>query len=131
MALFDFTAEDVARGTLLQPGWVIAEVKEVKDDTTKAGEVCTKVSLTALDGVDDAGESAPNVPLYTQFMPRYPSFAINFANALGAGIGKSGKAGVNITQETCGGKRLKVYVKRTEYLGQFKNEVADYRPLDS
>ncbi len=131
MALFDFTAEDVARCTLLQPGWVIADVKKVEDALTKADEPCVKVTLLALDGIDDSGEIAPNVPLYTQFMPRYPSFAISFANALGANIGKNGKAGVNITQETCGGKRLRVYVKRTEYQGQFKNEVADYRPLDS
>ena len=131
MALFDFTAEDVARSTLLQPGWVIAEVKEVKDSSTKAGETCVKISLVALDGLDDAGEAAPNVPLYTQFMPQYPSFAINFMNALGAGIGKTGKAGIQMNQATCGGKKLKVYVKRGEYNGVFKNEVADYRPLDS
>jgi hypothetical protein len=131
MALFDITAEDVARGTLLAPGWYIVEVKDVKDDVTKKGESCVKVTLTALDGKDDAGEDAPSVPLYTQFMPMYPSFVINFLNALGANIGKTGKANLEVSNATCQGKKLKVYVKRSEYNGQFKNEVADYRPLDS
>ena len=131
MALFNITAEDVARGTLLQPNWYVAEITKCEDDKTKGGDDCVNVYMKALDGVDEEGNSAPNVPVFRNFMPKYPSFAINFLNALGANIGKQGKSDLNISDETCKGKRLKVYIKRGEYNGKGTNEVADFKPLDA
>lgn len=133
MALFDITAEvaaeQAARGTLLQPGWYTAEITKVDDEaTTKAGDAMVKVDMKALDGVDSEGNASPGVKLYTNFMPAYPGFIIPFANALGAKVGKEGKK-VAIDKNLVG-RKLKVYVIRSEYKGRSGNEVADYRPVD-
>ena len=131
MALFDFTAEDVARGAILQPAWYNLQVKKVEDGIAKSsGKPKVDVHLVCMDGKDHEGNDVPNVPLQVTFSPEYPSFAINFCNALGAGIGKDGKKGVNITPDLVG-KRLMGYVKNDQYEGRTVNKVADYRPTGS
>lgn len=132
MALFDITPEDVARGTLVRPGWYPAEVTKVEDGLSKSkGKPKTDVHFKILEAEDHQGEKVNGVPAVTTFSPEYPSFAINFLNALGANIGKDGKTGVNLSDDTAKGKRLMIYIKNDEYEGKMNNKVADYRPLDS
>ena len=131
MAQFDFTPEDVARGTILAPGWYTLEVTKVEDGVTKTkGEQRSLVSLKVLDGKDHEGNDAPGVLVFAQFMPAYPGFAVKFCNALGAGIGKEGKAGIQIDDNLVG-QRLQGYVKNKTYEDRMQNTVEDYRPLDS
>jgi len=130
MALFDFTPEDVARGAILQPGWYTLEVKKVEDGIAKSsGNPKVTVTFSCLDGKDHDGNDAVGVPLVTTFSPGAPGFAIDFCNALGANIGKEGKAGIRIDMESCGGKRLQGFVKNDVYEGKTQNKVDGYRPI--
>jgi len=134
MALFDFSpevvAEQVARGTLLQPGWYTIEIATVEDDVTKKGDKITNLTCKVLDGLDMDGKSVTGVKLYANFMPDWPAFAIPFVNALGAKIGMEGKKGIKIDKDLVG-RKLRAYVIRGEYKGKGTNEIADYRPLDA
>lgn len=129
MGLFDVTPEDFARGTIVEPGWYPAEVVKVEDKPTKDGKPASWVSLKLIEAISSTGENVQNVPLQPIcFLPAYPSFIIPFLNALGAGIGKGGAKGLEVTQASLGGKKLQVYVKNTIFDGRMKNEVGDYRP---
>jgi len=131
MALFDFTAEDVARGTVLQPGWYPIEVKKVEDGIAKStGKPKVTISFVCLEGTASDGSLVQNVPLASTFSPEYPSFIINFAKACGAEIPKQGLKGLRIDDETLKGKKLSGYVKNQEYEGRTVNNLADYRPLE-
>jgi len=105
------------------------EITKVEDGIAKSsGKPKTTVSFKCLDGKDHEGNDAPGVPLITTFSPEAPGFAINFCNALGAGIGKEGKAGIRIDQSIVGNK-LRGFVKNEVYEGRTTNKVADYQPL--
>jgi len=132
MALFDFApeviAEATARGTLLKPGWYNVEIFSVDDEAkSKKGEDMTKVVFNCLDARDNDDNLVPGVKLFTQFMPLYPAFAINFVNALGANLGKEGKKGIKIDKSLIG-KKLRVFVVRGMYEGKSNNQIEDYRP---
>ena len=132
MALFDFTPEDVARGAVLQPGWYPLEVKKVEDGIAKtSGKPKVDVHFTVLQAIDASGSEISGVPIVNTFSPEYPSFALSFVNAIGGNVGKEGKKGINISNETCQGKRLLGYVKNDQYEGRTLNKLADFRPLDS
>jgi len=129
MVVFDFTAEDVARGSILSPGWYTLEVSKVEDGIAKSsGNPKTTVSFKCLDGKDHEGNDVAGVPLTTTFSPGAPGFAIDFCNALGANIGKEGKAGVKIDSSIVG-QKLRGFVKNEVYEGKTQNKVDGYQPL--
>ncbi len=135
MGLFDITAEDIARGTLVKPGWYGFTVKNVEDlpaqkqkDPTQTVMV-THVSMTLDNALNDAGENVGPVPVKATFPSNAPGMAINFLNAFGENIGKAGKEHVEISNERHRGKKAKVYIKRGEYLGRSTNNCEDFMKL--
>lgn len=130
MAMFDVSAEDVARGTLIKPGWYPFTVKGVEDKPgkDKPSTTVSHVSMILDKVEDDAGNVVENVPLMAYFPDTNPGGAIAFLNAFGEGIGKSGKSNVEIGEKHVG-LRAQVYVKRGEYQGRATNNAADFRPL--
>ena len=129
MGLFDVTPEDVAMGTVLQPGWYETEVSTVEDKPAKTdGSAGTMVRFKVLNGIDKDGNAAGPVTVSTYFSSKAPGRVIPFATALGMVIPKEGKKGIPITQEALGGKRLGVYVKQEIYQNRPVNSVADFRP---
>lgn len=130
MATFEISAEDVARGTLLKPGWYPFRVKSVEDKPGKDKPSTTVAHVTMVieKAEDDSGEVVENVPLMAYFPDTNPSGAIQFCNAFGENIGKGGKSGVEIGDKHVG-LRAEVFVKRGEYQGRGTNNAADFRPL--
>lgn len=130
MGLFDISPEDVARGTLLQPGWYPGLISKVVDKpATTDGTNVSHVSISIMEALDHSGAAVQNVPVLATFSVKAPGSAINFLNALGANIGKDGKKGVDISDATCKGKRVKVYIKNDTYDGRTLNKCADFAPL--
>lgn len=130
MALFDVTPEDVARGTILQPGWYPAVVSKTEDRPAKTdGSNVTFVTLRLLEARDSDGNGVSNVNVVATFSVKAPGSIINFANALGNKIGKDGKKGVEISDRTCKDRKVSVYVKNDVYEGRTINKVADFKPL--
>ena len=130
MGLFDITPEDVARGTLLQPGWYPGVIKQVTDKpATTDGTNVSHVGITILEALDHSGAAVQNVPVLATFSVKAPGSAINFLNALGANIGKEGKKSVDLSDATCKGKKVSVYIKNDIYDGRTLNKCADFKPM--
>lgn len=132
MTLFTFDAEDVVRGTLLKTGWYPLEVTKVEEGIAKSsGNPKVTVSFRCLEGEREPdGEKVTGVPLFTTFSPSAPGFAMAFFKALGAGDIKAGTS-LNLSDETCKGKKVEGYVIQDQYEGKTNNKIADYRPISS
>lgn len=122
--LLDVTAEDVASGKLVQPGWYAVEVTRVEDKPSKNDP--NKTVAHVRFKIIEKGEFE-NVPLMAYFSE--PWAIVGFANALGANIGKEGKKGIEISERTLKGKKLRAQVIRGEYQGRPTNNIQDYMPL--
>jgi hypothetical protein len=133
MALFDITAEDVARGTLVKPGWYSFTVKSLDEKPAKQQKDPTQsvtvlhVGLLLDNAKNDEGADVGPVPVKATFPSNAPSMIINFANAFGAGIGKEGKK-IEVDDKYIG-KRAKVYIKRGQYEGRVTNNCDDFMKL--
>ena len=132
MALFDFSPEDVAGGTILQPGWYPLEITKVEDKNSKAGNPMTVVYMKCLEGFSADGSPVQNVRVNpVNFVAAYPSFAVSFARAVGVVFEPGQKKSVPFTQESLGGKKVMGFVKNEIYEARTQNVVADYKPMGS
>ena len=132
MGLFDFSAEDVAGGTILQPGWYPLEITKVEDKVSKQGNDMTVVYMKCLEGVSSTGDTVSGVRVNpVNFVKTAPFFAVAFAKAIGVEFTKDGKKGVDFSQSTLLGKKVIGYVKNDIYEGRTQNVVADYKPFGS
>lgn len=122
---FNFTKEDIARGTLVSPGeWYTVKISSYKDAVARTdGSKLAKFTADILDG------EFKDVKLYWQFSEKAPGFAIPFAEAL---TGQKVQEGddLDMGQNTVG-KELQVYVVRGEYNGKPQNNVDGFRPIPS
>ena len=122
--LFKFTEEDLAMGKLVEPGWWPTVVHKVTDTSDKEGADLCKIQLKIRKEGDSNG-----VLLFTQFSEKGIGFARPFIEAItGKKLAKDDA--VNITDKIVG-RELEVYVQRGEYKGRPKNEIVDYRPIES
>ncbi len=132
MALFEVTAEDVARGTIIRPGWYRFKVSNVEDRPAKTdGSPVTFVTCVLQDGVDHAGDPAPNVPVLAVFSTKAPGTVIAFYNAFmpeDKRIGKGGMSGVSL-DDRFKGKEAQIYVVNDQYDGRTTNKAQDFKPL--
>lgn len=127
--MFEFTAEDVVRGTLLKTGWYPLEVTKVEHGIAKSsGNPKVTVSFKCLEGESEPdGVKVQGVPLFTTFSPGAPGFTMAFFKALGATVVAGAK--LELSDETCKGKKLEGYVTQDQYEGRTNNKIADYRPI--
>jgi len=132
MAKFDVTAEDVARGTILRPGWYRFKISKVEDKPAKTdGSPVTFVTCVVQDGKDHQDQPAPNVPVLAVFSVKAAGSIVNFYNAFvpeDKRIGKGGMAGVSIDDRFVG-KEASIYVVNDQYEGRTTNKAQDFRPL--
>jgi hypothetical protein len=132
MGLFDFSPEDVAGGTILQPGWYPLEITKVEDKVSKNGNAMTVIYLKCLEGISQSGETVQNVRVNpVNFVAAYPGFAVPFAKAVGVVFESGQKKSVPFNQESLGGKKILGYVKNEIYESRTQNVVADFKPFGS
>lgn len=136
MALFNFTQEDVAGTTILQPTWYPLEVTRADEGVSKAGNNMITVFFKCI-GANEA-DGSPMSPDKIKNIRVKPAnfvtdgagrkFAVPFVKALGATLGAEGGQ-VELKPEALIGKKVRGFIKNTIWEGRTQNEVVDYQPF--
>ena len=117
------TPDDLKKGTLVDPGWYPAVIKNVEEKPSK-----TDGSQNWNLEFKIEGDSKFNgVPVYRTFNEKGAGFAKNFVTAGGGVIDE--KKGFEVDFQRTVGTKLNIYVKNRLYEGNMRNEVADFRKL--
>ena len=134
--MFNFTAEDVAGTTILQPTWYPLEITRADEGVSKAGNNMITVFYKCIaannaDGTPMSPEMLKNVRVkpanfVTEGAGR--KFAVALCKALGAQLSAEGGK-VELKSETLVGKKVRGFVKNTIWEGRTQNEVVDYQPF--
>lgn len=124
---FQITAEDLAKGKLVTPGWMAVELLKAEDVTSKNENKVKGVKVTAK--VIGGKEEDRGTTLYTQFWENAPGFSVNFLAALGIKV-EAGKE-YEINTNNIKGRKMDWFINRGDYKGKPQNNVDDYRPLEA
>ena len=123
MAKLMITPEDLKKGTLVDPGWYPAKIKNVEEKPAQSDGS----QNFNLEFLIEGDSKFVGVPVYRTFNEKGAGFAKNFALACGAVIDE--KKGYEVDFSKTIGMKIGIYVKNRLYEGQMKNEVADFRKL--
>ena len=130
MALFTITQEDLNKGKLVEPAvWYPVEVVKVEDKTAKTSGADMILVHLLISGGDFKGTT-----LYQNFMPDHPGFIVDFLAALAKTErtkefeAKILNNPIDVSDKSCKGKQLEVYVTRGSYNGKPTNNIEGYRP---
>jgi hypothetical protein len=130
MALFTITQEDLNKGKLVEPAvWYPVEIVKVEDKTAKT----SGADMILVHLLITAGEFK-GTTLYQNFMPDFPGFIVDFLAAIqGVERTKDFEAKVlnnpiDVSDKTCKGRKLEVYVTRGSYNNKPNNQIEGYRP---
>lgn len=126
MPKFNITPEDMARTKLVEPGDYLMEITKIETKVAKKDQSTN--TLVHLKGLE--GESL-GVPFYSMFNEKAPGFAIPLIKALGGNLDPKKGGTFDISNETCKGKKVIGTVVHSEYEGQVRNNVRDFRPATS
>lgn len=130
MGRFTASADDLAKGRLVTPGWHTVEIVSVEDTEDKDNALLTVVLGRVIGGKEDEKGAI----LRTQFSEKAPAFCKNFVEALSTTdkpVKFEADRPYEINNQNFRGKKMEWYVERDTYKGRAKNNVADYRPLQS
>jgi hypothetical protein len=129
MGRFSVTADDLAKGKLVTPGWHPVEIIDVRDeqDKTENPANLTKIQGRVIGGKDEDKGAI----LGTQFSEKAPAFVKDFVEAkYGKGSFKPDTP-VDITNGNFRGFKMMWYVERDTWKGRPKNNVVGYKPLET
>lgn len=123
---FKVTAEELAMGTLVDPGWYPVEITKVEDTKSKgSGAAGVIVSAKIIGGKDEF----IGVPVTTRFYESGAGFTVNFFAAVGHTVVAGGE-NPDINNQNFKGQRMQWFIDRGEFNGKKNNQVNDYRAID-
>jgi len=123
---FKATAEDLAKGQIVNVGWQVVEMYKLEEATDNDGAGLLKVFAKVIGGKpEDKG-----AVLRAQFSEKAQGMVKNFYEALTGQKFEADKE-VDIRDNHVRGKKMEWYIERGKYRGRDTNEVVDYRPVQS
>ena len=117
------TRDDFLKGKLVEPGWYLANVAEITEETSKKGDSQNwRVDFQILeDG------SYKDVKVLKVFNEKAPGIAIPFFTAMNGG--KDIDADKEYDFSVCKNRKLRIYIGNKLYENRQVNEVTDFRPV--
>jgi hypothetical protein len=123
---FKATAEDLAKGQVVSPGWQVVEMYKLEETTDGDGAGLLKIHAKIIGGKDqDKG-----AVLRAQFSEKAQGMIKNFYEALYGAKFEPDKE-YDVREQHVRGKKMEWYVERGKYRGRDTNEVVDYRPVQA
>jgi len=123
---WNVSPSDVSRGKLIQkPGWYTLEIAAYNEEQAKKGDSTNAVFDFRVIS-DEPG--ANGIEIRVWFNEKAPGVAVPFMVALGAEEREDGSLSVEFGKHLVG-KRVQGFIKRGEWDGKPKNEIAEYAPL--
>jgi hypothetical protein len=123
---WNVSPSDVSRGKLIQkPGWYTLEIAKYNEEQSKKGDSTNAVFDFRVVSDDP---NANGVEIRVWFNEKAPGIAVPFMIALGAEQLEDGSLSVVFSKQL-EGKRVQGFIKRGEFDGKPKNEIAEYAAL--
>jgi hypothetical protein len=123
---FKATAEDLAKGQIVNVGWQVVEMYKLEEATDNDGAGLLKVFAKVIGGK----EEDKGAVLRAQFSEKAQGMIKNFYEALTGQPFVADKE-VDVRESHVRGKKMEWYIERGKYRGRDTNEVVDYRPVQS
>jgi hypothetical protein len=123
---FKATAEDLAKGQVVTPGWHVVECYKLEETTDGDGAGLMKVHAKVIGGK----EEDKGAVLRAQFSEKAQGMVKNFYETVTGAKFEADKE-VDIREQHVRGKKMEWYVERGKYRGRDTNEVVDYRPVQA
>jgi len=123
---FKATAEDLAKGQIVNVGWQVVEMYKLEEATDGDGAGLLKVFAKVIGGK----EEDKGAVLRAQFSEKAQGMVKNFYEALTGQKFEADKE-VDIREQHVRGKKMEWYIERGKYRGRDTNEVVDYRPIQA
>jgi hypothetical protein len=123
---FKATAEDLAKGQIVNVGWQVVEMYKLEEATDGDGAGLLKVFAKVIGGK----EEDKGAVLRAQFSEKAQGMVKNFYEAL-TGTKFEADKEVDIREQHVRGKKMEWYIERGKYRGRDTNEVVDYRPIQA
>lgn len=115
-----FSARDLLRGTLVNPGWYRVRIESVGQEPSKdGGSTNYPVEGTIVAAYDAEGEKFIGVPITWNFNSKAMGFAKGFFQALGVEL----KADERVDLQAAEGMDLDVMIENGEWQGRILNRV--------
>jgi hypothetical protein len=123
---WNVSPNDVSRGKLIQkPGWYPLEIVGYNEELSSKKD-STNAIFDFRVVSDDPG--ANGIEIRVWFNEKAPGIAVPFLKALGAEELPDGSMSAEFGKHLIG-KKLQGFIKRGEYDGKPKNDIAEYSPL--
>lgn len=121
---FKASAEDLAKGQVVSPGWQAVEMYRLVEGTDGEGAGLLQVFGKIIGGKDqDRGAI-----LKAQFSEKAQGMIKNFYESLTGQKFEADKE-VDVREQHVKGKKMEWFVERGKYRGRDTNEVVDFRPF--
>lgn len=123
MAILKLSKEDMLQGTIVKPGWYLVNIEKIEEKEAAKKDSTNVNVLVKITSGEFAGVKIMDMIYNT----KAPGFAKNFISAM---LGKpvSENEEFDISNETCQGKELDVFVINQEYQNRNQNKLKDYAP---
>jgi hypothetical protein len=123
---FKATAEDLAKGQVVTPGWQVVEMYKLEETTDGDGAGLLRVFGRVIGGK----EEDKGAILRSQFSEKAQGMIKNFYESLTGQKFEADKE-IDVREQHVRGKKMEWYVERGKYRGRDTNEVVDYRPIQA
>lgn len=122
--IFNVTAEDFLKGTILNPGWYPCIIVGVSDTTSeKKGTAGVEITFKVV-----APEQFKGVPLTVSFWESAPGMVLPLLDAVAGKPIPRTPGALKVNEEALKGKTVDVEVKRGEWNNRAKNDVVNFKP---
>jgi len=121
MPIFEFSEDDLRRGTLITPGWYKVHIDSVEEALSKAGDSTNYlIKGTILKNSDTGSEEFSGYPTpYWNFNSKAKGFSIGFFNALGMEVTSGKRYELNAAV----GNDIEVMIENELYDGRMINRI--------
>lgn len=123
---FKATAEDLAKGQVVTPGWQVVEMYKLEETTDGDGAGLLRVFGRVIGGQ----EKDKGAILRAQFSEKAQGMIKNFYEALTGQKFEADKE-VDVREQHIRAKKMEWFVERGKYRGRDTNEVVDFRPIQT
>lgn len=128
MVEFNWTEEDLKRGTLFDPGWYLFEIKKsIEKEDSKKEAMLWVLDLTCIqaEGGDKKFEGSP---IRHNFSEKAPGFLKNFLGALGVVMNAKG-GNFRVEHGKFIGRKIYGMVVQSPYEGRMTSKIEDWKPF--
>jgi hypothetical protein len=130
MTTITWTEEDIKRGTLVDPSWYLAEIVDMFDKISKAGDSTNTVVDFKIISNEGGDTKFAGVPVRIWLSEKAPGLWKGFLSAFGIAMNPKGGS-FDPQPDRFKGKRLYIMVTNEPFEGRMTNKVADYRPVSA